>query len=149
MCGKFHQLLPWWWEFFLSHCPPLAAAGDVREEEQGRQQCHKRAKCNGQDTTPSGEAPSTSEHTPACSDSRAHPALSAPFNPSFPLGFATTNYSTQIFHGMERAGGGQKYVLLLAWNTLRSLHEDSDNREAFHSIPNYHSTFWHFPPELM
>lgn len=58
MCGKSHQLLPWWWEFFFSHCPPLAAAGDVREEEQGRQ-CHKRAKCNGQDATPSGEAPST------------------------------------------------------------------------------------------
>lgn len=29
---------------------------------------------------------------------------------------------------------------LLGIYTLRSLHENSDNIEALHSIPNYHST---------
>lgn len=118
MCRKSHQLLPWWWEFFFSHCPPLAAAGDVREEEQGRQ-CHKRTKCNGQVATPSGEAPSTSEHTPARSDSRAHPALSAPFYPSFPLGLPPQIIPPKFsmeWREQEAAKNMSYYLLGIHWD---------------------------------
>ena len=122
MCGGIPQAFTLVMAVLLQSLPRhLTAAGDVREEEQRRQQGHQSSKGNGWDAASSGEAPHTPPHMPAHSDREPTPALCVPFYPLKAWGphlpfllvlpsqitppFGDSSLS-QITHGVDRAEGG-------------------------------------------